>query len=628
MASQAVRRATGRPFRDFESTVFVVPKKDGRFRLCTDYRALNEFQRKVPFKMDTLQTVAESIQPNDFGMLVDLTDCYLTMGLHPSHRKYCRFRHPTTGARLQWTTISFGMSEAPRICTKLLRPLMGRLKQLGIRCVLYIDDLLILHQDRTTLARGMAVAMNLLQTQVGLNLKTSKCSFRPSRQFTCLGFDWDTAAMTCSVPRARLWEAQRTARRLLKWGDAPLATRDLARFVGKVTAMTRGLTGARRYLLYVQQQLGTAVRQGGFTGTVILNPDSLHALEWWSGSQPWERNGSPIVPEVRPIQASVKSDAATETLGWGGILSVAGQPPVTTRGFFTAQERSLHINALELLGCWKTIRALLPVAVPRAQWHQVHLSCELDNTVAIKYATVANSRSLKMSKVGAQFFDWRERHQLQLSCRHIRGVFNTEADALSRYAWTPSDWRLDSALLQRILRRWHCKIEIDLFASRDNAQTLAYFSWEHDSDAVGVDSLSHAWHGNRTFYAYPPQALIPRTLQKVIAESVFDLILVTPLFPYASWWPTLMQVSTAVPVVLPCQRWVTTDPAGNHSWRHKWPLVVWRVSGHVQYARDCRRSIKQRYYYEQIKRQVRSVLRGQAMVRHEAALIMTVMHDA
>ena len=161
-----------------------------------------------------------------------------------------------------------------------------------------------------------------------------------------------------------------------------------------------------------------------------------------------------------------------------------------------------------------------------------------------------------------------------------------------------------------------------------NAQTRSYFSWEHDSDAVGVDSLSHAWHGTRTLYAYPPQALISMTLQKVIAESVFDMVLVTPLFPYASWWPTLMQVSTAVPVVLPCQRWVTTDPAGNHSWRHKWPLVVWRVSGHVQYARDCRRSIKQRYYYEQIKRQVRSVLRGQAMVRHEAALIMAVMHDA
>jgi hypothetical protein len=34
--------------------------------------------------MDTLQTVADCIQRNDFGMLVDLTDCYLTKGLHPA----------------------------------------------------------------------------------------------------------------------------------------------------------------------------------------------------------------------------------------------------------------------------------------------------------------------------------------------------------------------------------------------------------------------------------------------------------------------------------------------------------------------------------------------------------------
>jgi hypothetical protein len=37
LSSQASRRVRGKPFRDFESTVFTVPKKDGRFRLCTDY---------------------------------------------------------------------------------------------------------------------------------------------------------------------------------------------------------------------------------------------------------------------------------------------------------------------------------------------------------------------------------------------------------------------------------------------------------------------------------------------------------------------------------------------------------------------------------------------------------------
>jgi hypothetical protein len=117
--------------------------------------------------MDDTQLIAETIQPGDYGMLVDLKDAYLTLGLHPSHRKYCRFRHPQTGRRLQWRTVSFGVAEAPRMCTKLLRPLMAILKQLGIRCIIYIDDILLLHQNALQLARSMAVAINLLQQQAG-----------------------------------------------------------------------------------------------------------------------------------------------------------------------------------------------------------------------------------------------------------------------------------------------------------------------------------------------------------------------------------------------------------------------------------------------------------------------------
>jgi hypothetical protein len=152
---QVLRRSKGLAFRDFESPVFTVPKKDGNFRLCTDYRKLNLFQKKTTFKMDDTQLIAETIQPGDYGMFVDLKDAYLTLGLHPSHRKYCRFRHPQTGRRMQWRTVSFGIVEAPRICTKLLRPLMAILKQLGIRCILYIDDILLLHQDAIQLARSM-----------------------------------------------------------------------------------------------------------------------------------------------------------------------------------------------------------------------------------------------------------------------------------------------------------------------------------------------------------------------------------------------------------------------------------------------------------------------------------------
>ena len=210
---------------------------------------------------------------------------------------------------MQWTTVSFGMSEAPRMCTKLLKPLIGILKQIGIRCLIYIDDLLLLDQDRDRLARGMAIAMELLQLQVGLQLKTSKCCFRPLKVFKCLGLLWNTQTMQVSVPATRIKETQKTAKRLLTAAGAsreleaqpkgpfrPIPTRDLARFCGQVTSMTRGIRGAKRHLLFIQQALGHAVRRTGWNGTTLLNHEGISALQWWVTEQPWQRNGCDIVP--------------------------------------------------------------------------------------------------------------------------------------------------------------------------------------------------------------------------------------------------------------------------------------------------------------------------------------------
>jgi hypothetical protein len=456
------RQGLGKPHRDFESIVFTVPKSDGGFRLCTDYRKLNVFQRKLPFKMDGVQQVAGLIQPNDFGMLVDLKDAYLTMGLHPSQRKYCRFRSPDDGQRLQWTTVSFGMSEAPRICTKLLRPLVGLLKQIGIRCLIYIDDLLLLDQDRDRLARGMAIAMDLLQQQVGLQLKTSKCCFRPLMSFQCLGLVWDTHAMKVSVPAKRLKDTQKTAKRLLRTAGVgpvfqPVPIRDLARLCGQITSVTRAIRGARRHLLFLQQALGHSVRRDGWGGMTTLNHEGIAAMRWWTTEHPWDRNASNIVPEVRPIQVKVQSDAATEGEGtrfhgWGGTLQIGNGRVFSTRGYFTPEEHKMHINALELLGCWYTIMSLLELLVPRDQWHRVHLSCELDSIVAIKYARVAVSRSLALSKLGALFYDWKEAMNLQLSYRHLAGILNVRADTLPREAWSVSEWMLHPFLFNEIQR--------------------------------------------------------------------------------------------------------------------------------------------------------------------------------
>ena len=88
------RTQDGLPYRDFESAGFTVPKPNHKLRLCMDERQLNENVTKQKFKLEGVQNATELIQPGDWGVLLDLEDCYLQIGLHPAQRKYFRFRDP------------------------------------------------------------------------------------------------------------------------------------------------------------------------------------------------------------------------------------------------------------------------------------------------------------------------------------------------------------------------------------------------------------------------------------------------------------------------------------------------------------------------------------------------------
>jgi hypothetical protein len=121
------------------------------------------------------------------------------------------------------------------------------------------------------------------------------------------------------VPTARLKDTHRMAKRLvrlvLEQHDAKtptnINTRVLACFVGRTVATFRGIRGPRRYLLYLQHALGQAVRKTGGNGLAGLSPEAINTLEWWASDEPWKRNGHQMILEHRPLQVSVRSDAAT-----------------------------------------------------------------------------------------------------------------------------------------------------------------------------------------------------------------------------------------------------------------------------------------------------------------------------
>ena len=373
-----------------------------------------------------------------------------------------------------------------------------------------------------------------------------------------------------------------------------MATRDLARFVGQVMSCSRVIHPAKRRLLYLQHELGKAVRLGGWKGVLRLSKHALDGLGWWLTNAPWASNGHHIVEPPRPLQMSLKTHAATNNAGYRGILIFQGKE-FTTSGFLTRKEQADEfINEFEFQGMENCLKALVPQAVPdRSKWHLIHVCVELDNFASVKYGRVAVSRSLKMSLKGARFHDWKASVNLQVSFKWLAGHLNVTADQLSRRMSNHVDWQLRRWIFRRLLRMLRIKVDVDLFASAGNCQVRKFYSYRHDHRAVGTDALMHNWERHHLPYAYPPPILIARVLRKVLHERI-SLLLVAPIWMAQTWWPTLLPMLMAPPVLFPNEPWLVSTPQGDHAWPCRWPLAGFLLSGNMRRATECRQQFSNR----------------------------------
>ena len=109
---------------------------------------------------------------------IDLKDAYFAVPIASHHQKYLRFSWK--GQTFQFTCLPFGLSTAPRIFTKLLRPVVGLLRSRGVRCVIYLDDILILAQRKDMLLHQTAATLELLES-LGFLMNYKKSHLLPTQ---------------------------------------------------------------------------------------------------------------------------------------------------------------------------------------------------------------------------------------------------------------------------------------------------------------------------------------------------------------------------------------------------------------------------------------------------------------
>ena len=98
------------------------------------------------FKMEGLNTLLDLLSGSEFFITIDLKDAYFTIPIHPDHYKYLRFEWNST--LFEFICLPFGLSSAPRVFTKVLKPFVGSIRNKGIRLVIYLDDMAIISSSR------------------------------------------------------------------------------------------------------------------------------------------------------------------------------------------------------------------------------------------------------------------------------------------------------------------------------------------------------------------------------------------------------------------------------------------------------------------------------------------------
>ena len=212
----------------FVSQVFLVEKKDGGQRPVINLKGLNQFVRVEHFKMEGLPDL---LQSGDWMVKMDIKDAYLQVPINPCHQPLLSFQWEEK--YYMFTCLPFGLSAAPRVFTKLLKPVVGLLRQLGCRLTIYLDDLLILHQHKDRLQQ-MVQLIGQLFSSLGLIVNHKKSILLPTQILEFLGFNINSQSMQISLPQEKMRKIQQDSNRLL--AQQSVSVRQIAQFVGKATA--------------------------------------------------------------------------------------------------------------------------------------------------------------------------------------------------------------------------------------------------------------------------------------------------------------------------------------------------------------------------------------------------------
>jgi hypothetical protein len=547
------------------SPMFVVIQKKKK-RPVWDGQFVNSFMKKEHFKMESLNTVKETILREDWMTVLDIKDAYFHIPLSLQAMKLLQFQWREKTYRFR--CMPFSISSAPRVFTKMMKLVLAQLRLRGLRIVGYIDDFLVFGRTQEEAFQNTFQAIQLLM-KLGWTINWDKSKLIPQQSQIFLGMVVNSYNMFFKVPAEKMKNIKRDIMEILADPLKPIKLRHLARIIGKLMALELAILPTRlktwKMLRWKNQHLVI-----GWEGKLRLSSAVIKEIQWWKDNiTNW--NGRAII--LKPPQRVVTSDASE--LGWGGWTE-----DQETQGFWSVMERKYSNNVRELLAGKNSLQAFESTISGKV------VLLQMDNTTAISYVNKMGGRVELLHQIAQDLWDWALQRNIVVVPKYIPGKENIRADTLSRKFSDRNDWMLNPALFKRLDNLWGPH-QVDLFATKLNRQVQKFFSWHPEPESSGVDAFQQSWKKIQC-WANPPFNQIGKVLIKTKQDKA-DLTIIAPIWITAPWFPSLLQLCRTWPIILPHTKNLflpgflgNQNPLDHPNWR----AAAFSISGNQECIRE------------------------------------------
>ena len=455
-----------------------------------------------------------------------------------------------------------GLATAPRVFTKVLKPVFANLREKGHISTAYIDDSCLQGSSYTECAANIEDTVRLMD-DLGLTVHPKKCVFIPTQQITFVGFILCSVTMIIKLTVEKQNSLIEACSSMLT--KSHVSIRDFSKLIGKLVAAEPGVEYAPLYYkpLECVKNTNLRIKRGNFDAFMKIPSDLKPTLHWWITHT---SNAFKRVSHGPPTTV-IFTDSSS--YGWGATNE---GKTIRTGGVWDTEERKLHINILELKACQF---ALLSIC---KNIKNQHVRVYMDNTTSVSYVNKYGGKTTELNNLAREIWFWCLEHNIHLSAAHIPGKNNCEADKLSRNFNDDLEWSIEQNIFERFITIYGC-ICIDLFASRLNKKLEKYVSRTPEPDAFAVDAFSLTWNYG-LHYLFPHFGLLTRVLKKV-EEDQTEAVLEVPIWPTQNWWACLLHLISGNSYVLKNTQNILRLP---HKPDHRHPLTkmklgVFRISG-------------------------------------------------